>query len=184
MSTKKTIAAAAAIMAYAPAAFAAPTATVGDQPSSTVALTGVTHSVSAGLGGLNFDPNNVVAQIGDIVQWEFLPANHSVAQSSFSEPCEPLADGTGFFPGFQFAVAEGESDLVFQIVVESEKPIWYYCPQTTGNHCQKGMVGVINQNFDDPAFSLARHKELAALTNVSVVPPYIQGGEVIENPNP
>ncbi|KAG5656734.1 hypothetical protein KAF25_010287 [Fusarium avenaceum] len=158
--------------------------TARDYPDKTVTLTGVTHSVNAGLGGLRFDPDNVVAEIGDIVEWHFLPMNHSIAQSSFGEPCEPLADGTGFFAGFNFATKEGQAPDVFQLTVEDKKPIWYYCPQQKGNHCQAGMVGVINQNFDNQDFSLRRHKELAALTGVSVIPPVEQGGEVGPNPNP
>ncbi|KAM0300233.1 hypothetical protein HYE67_006459 [Fusarium culmorum] len=158
--------------------------TVRSIPDKTVTLTGVTHSVNAGLGGLRFDPDNVVAEVGDVVEWHFLPANHTVAQSSFGEPCKPLADGTGFFAGFNFATTAGQAPDVFQIVVEDSKPIWYYCAQQKGNHCQMGMVGVINQNFDNQDSSLRRHKELAALTGVSVIPPVQQGGSVIPNPNP
>lgn len=161
-----------------------PTWTHEHEATKTVSLTGVTHSVVAGLNGLNFEPNNVVAEIGDVVQWEFLPANHSVAQSSFGHPCHPLAGGSGFFPGFEFGATEGKSDNVFQIVVESHAPIWYYCPQTVGDHCKRGMVGVINQDFYNPAFSLARHTELAADTDHSIIPDTIQGGEVLFNPNP
>ncbi|KAM5341903.1 hypothetical protein ACJ41O_014934 [Fusarium nematophilum] len=160
------------------------TKTTRSYADRTVTLTGVTHSVNAGLGGLRFDPDNVVAEIGDIVEWHFLPRNHSVVQSSFGEPCEPLAGGDGFFAGFNFFTAEGQADDVFQIVVEDKKPIWYYCPQQNGNHCQSGMVGVINQNFDNQDFSLRRHKELAAQTDISVIPPVQQGGDVIPNPNP
>ncbi|POR35616.1 Uncharacterized protein TPAR_04186 [Tolypocladium paradoxum] len=165
---------------------AAPTATTTTtkDASKTVTLTGVTHSVVAGLGGLRFDPDNVVADIGDIVEWHFLPKNHSVAQSNFANPCNPLADGTSFFAGFNFVTQQNQAPDVFQLIVKDKKPTWYYCPQQTGSHCQKGMVGVINQNFDDPAFSLSKHRELAAKTNVSVVPPVQQGGKVIANPNP
>ncbi|GKU07414.1 extracellular serine-rich protein [Fusarium langsethiae] len=151
----------AAVVSAAPAS-----KTVRSTPDKTVTLTGVTHSVNAGLGGLRFDPDNVVAEVGDVVEWHFLPANHTVAQSSFGEPCEPLADGTGFFAGFNFATAQGQA------------------PDQKGNHCQMGMVGVINQNFDNQDFSLRRHKELAALTGVSVIPDVQQGGSVIPNPNP
>ncbi|KAK7217235.1 hypothetical protein V2G26_005238 [Clonostachys chloroleuca] len=165
-------------------ATAVPTPTIRAVPSTTVKLTGVTHSVTAGLGGLNFSPDNVVAEIGDVVEWHFLPLNHAVAQSSFAEPCKPLNNGTGFYSGFQFATKENQAPKVFQIVVEDKKPIWYYCPQTNGNHCQKGMVGVINQNFDNQLFSLAKHRQLAAGTGVSIIPPTIQGGAVIPNPNP
>ncbi|KAF5008886.1 hypothetical protein FDECE_4860 [Fusarium decemcellulare] len=183
MFSLKTVSAA-LLLAASVSAAPAPSKTNYDSPDKTVTLTGVTHSVNAGLGGLRFDPDNVVAEVGDIVEWHFLPANHTVAESSFGEPCEPLADGTGFFAGFNFATMEGQAPDVFQIVVEDKKPIWYYCAQQKGNHCQNGMVGVINQNFDNQDFSLRRHKELAAQTEISVIPPVQQGGAVIPNPNP
>ncbi|KAH8673870.1 extracellular serine-rich protein [Xylariales sp. PMI_506] len=168
-------------------ASAAPTttSTTGSKlPSRTVQETGVTHSVVAGRGGLRFDPDNVVAAVGDVVEWHFTAKNHSVAQSSFGEPCVPLADGTGFFSGFDFAVTEGQADDVFQILVEDDsKPIWYYCAQTVGAHCQNGMVGVINQNFNSPN-TLAAFTNLAAGTGASIIPPIVQGGQVIANPNP
>ncbi|KAJ0100735.1 hypothetical protein J7T55_000105 [Diaporthe amygdali] len=44
-----------------------------------------------------------------------------------------------------------------------------YCAQTIGNHCQKGMAGVINQDFDSPN-TLAAYKAKAAATNSSLVP--------------
>lgn len=167
---------------------AAPTTTTGNSnlPSRTVPHTGVTHSVVAGRGGaLVFDPENVVAEIGDVIEWHFLPKNHSVAQSSFGQPCVPDAalGGASFFSGFQ-PVTEGQAPDVFQIVVEDKNPIWYYCAQTNGNHCQKGMAGVINQNFDS-ANTLAAYKKAAALTGTSVVPAVIEpAGGVIPNPNP
>lgn len=164
-------------------AAALPTATSPDLISRTVSLTGVTHSVVAGLGGaLVFDPDNVVAEVGDVVEWHYLPKNHSTAQSSFGSPCQPLNTGNGFFSGFP-ATASGQAPDVFQIVVETTDPIWYYCAQTVGNHCQNGMAGVINQNFDS-ANTLAAYKAAAALTGTSGVPPVVQGGVVIPNPNP
>ena len=174
------------IAAFAVAAIvsASPTYTTADSPSKTVTLTGVTHSVVAGRGGaLIFDPDNVVAEIGDIVEWHFLPKNHSVAQSSFEQPCVPdAALAQPFFSGFQPA-ASGQAPDVFQVVVEDENPIWYYCAQTSGNHCQNGMAGVINQNYNSPN-TLAAYKLAAAQTSESIVPPTIQGGALIPNPNP
>jgi len=159
----------------------APSSTYTSTPSKTVCLTGVTHTVAVGRGGLRFDPDNVVADIGDVVEWHYLPANHSVAQSSFDKPCQPL-NGHAFNSGF-FPTKEGQNPEVFQIVVEDKTPIWYYCAQTKGNHCQSGMVGVVNQKFDTP-FTLAAHRELAAKTNVSTTLPNVQGGYRITNPNP
>ncbi|KXH59189.1 extracellular serine-rich protein [Colletotrichum salicis] len=173
------------LLAAAATVSAAPTSTTGTKtPTRTFALTGVTHSVVAGLGGLRFDPDNVVAEIGDIVEWHYLPRNHSIAESNFGNPCNPLADGSSFFSGFNFFTTEGQSANVFQIVVEDKKPIWYYCAQNAGQHCKNGMVGVINQNFDSPDFTLAKHKALAAQKGDAVIPAVQQGGFVIPNPNP
>ncbi|ROT35138.1 plastocyanin-like domain-containing protein [Sodiomyces alkalinus F11] len=172
------------LSAFAGLIAAMPTPTEHTGPSGTVPLTGVTHTVVAGRGGLRFDPDNVVAEVGDVVEWHFLPRNHAVAQSSFANPCTPLANSTGFYSGFNFAVQEGQAENVFQVVVEDGRPTWYYCPQLNGAHCQNGMVGVINQNFDSPDFDLRAHRRLAALTGVSVIPAIQQGGEVVENPNP
>ncbi|KAL4877971.1 hypothetical protein BJY04DRAFT_221545 [Aspergillus karnatakaensis] len=169
------------VFALASTVLSAPTLTQREEwtPTVSVPLTGVTHSITASLGGaLRFDPDNVVAEIGDVIEWHFLPANHTVVQSNFANPCVPLAEGTSFFPGFEFATSEGQSENVFQIVVEDKNPIWYYCPQ--GTHCQAGMSGVINQNFDGDA-TLARYKKNAVDT-VTEIPEV--NGEAICNPNP
>src|SRR5262249_789639 len=106
-------------------AILAATAVVAAPAPSPVKLTGVIHRVVAGRAGLHFDPDNVVAERGDIVEWHFLPKNHSVVQSSFGEPCRPL--GSAFFSGFM-PIAQGQAPNVFQIVIEDpHKPIWYYC---------------------------------------------------------
>ncbi|KAH8748287.1 extracellular serine-rich protein [Diaporthe sp. PMI_573] len=148
------------------------------QPRSGITVTGVTHSVLAGLGGaLVFDPENVVAEIGDVVEWYFLPKNHSVAQSSFAEPCVPQSSVIPpFFSGF-FPVDRGEADDVFRFVIKDKSPIWYYCAQTAGNRCQRGMAGVINQDFDSPN-TLAAYKAKSAKTNSSIVPSEIRGGAI------
>ena len=167
-----------------------PTAVLGSDPTSTtpsdatktLTLSGVTHSIVAGLGAARFDPDNVVAEIGDVVEWHFLPMNHSVVQSSFGKPCAPR-DENAFFSGF-FKVDQGQSENVFQIVVKDKNPLWYYCAQAAGSHCQNGMVGVINQDYNSLDFTLARHKLLAQNTCVSVAPAKVQGGEVIKNPSP
>jgi len=167
----------------APANLAATTTTTTNLASNTVPLTGVTHTVVAGLAGLHYDPENVVANVGDIIEWHYLAKNHSVVQSSFGAPCVPLAGG-GFFSGF-LPVGDGQvqNPNVFQVTITDTNPIWYYCAQTVGSHCQSGMAGVINQNFNSQN-TLANYKNAAALTSVSIAPPTIGGGNVIPNPNP
>ncbi|KAH8727434.1 Cupredoxin [Phaeosphaeriaceae sp. PMI808] len=129
--------------------------------------TGVVHQISAGFNNnLRFEPENVVAEIGDLIEFRFLPKNHSVVQSSFDKPCEPLSDGGGVFSGFNFPTSQGEAPDVFVFTVKSKEPFWYYCSQTVGNHCQGGMSGVINQNTNSDE-TLANYKKNAvnAITN-------------------
>jgi plastocyanin len=140
-------------------------------PAQHIRSTGVIHRVTAGFNGLNFEPDNISAAIGDIIEFHFLPKNHSVVQSSFSNPCQPLSPSpspntntsTGIFSGFNFATTEGEAENTFSFVVKDTKPFWYYCSQTVGNHCQMGMSGVINQDFGGKK-TLVKYKEMAVDT--------------------
>jgi hypothetical protein len=67
-----------------------------------------------------------------------------VVQASFNEPCKPL--DKGFFSGFTPTASNStESPTTFTITVtDTSRPIWAYCSQTVGDHCQKGMVFAIN----------------------------------------
>jgi plastocyanin len=63
------------------------------------------HTVKVGNDGLNIEPDVVRAGVGDTITFDFYPKNHSIAQSSWDKPCEPLSsDGdtkpifSGFFP--------------------------------------------------------------------------------------
>jgi plastocyanin len=148
--------------------------------------TGVVHRIFAGSTtanrGLHFEPQNVVAEIGDMVEFHFLPKNHTVVQSSFDAPCTPLEGG--IFSGFNFATAAGEAPNVFTFIVKDKEPFWYYCSQTAGNHCQAGMSGVINQNFNDNEKTLDKYK-VAAVNTVtkqpSADPKEMRGGFVLPN---
>ncbi|KAL9580738.1 MAG: hypothetical protein Q9212_004319 [Teloschistes hypoglaucus] len=102
--------------------------------------------VSNKKGDLIFEPNNMQAAPGSMVQFHFYPKNHSVVQSTFDQPCQPIQNNVpsamGFFSGFMPVMANASMMPSFTIMVNDTKPIWYYCSQ--GKHCQSGMVGVIN----------------------------------------
>ncbi len=67
--------------------------------------------------------------------------NHSIVQSSFSEPCQPL--GGGFFSGFVPSTSpDSPSRTSFTLTVGDKNPKWVYCSQA--DHCKKGMVHAIN----------------------------------------
>ncbi|KAL8949091.1 MAG: hypothetical protein Q9222_004781, partial [Ikaeria aurantiellina] len=102
--------------------------------------------VSNKAGALTFEPNNLQAAAGSMVQFHFYPKNHSVVQSTFDQPCQPIQNNMpsspGFFSGFMPVKPDAAMMPSYTIMVNDTKPIWYYCSQ--GKHCQQGMVGVIN----------------------------------------
>ncbi|KAL6798969.1 Cupredoxin [Trichoderma sp. SZMC 28013] len=103
-----------------------------------------TIRIDVGMSGLTFSPNDIKASVGDILEFHYYAKNHSVVAADFTTPCKPKAEG-GFYSGF-FPTASGENENVFQVEVNNTTPIWFYCSQTTGNHCGAGMVGAVNAN--------------------------------------
>jgi hypothetical protein len=103
--------------------------------------------------------------------------NHTVTQSSFADPCHPLNTNgvfNGFFSGF-VPTASSPSGSTFTIIVNDTNPIWFYCAQTTGNHCQSGMVGSINAPTTGNK-TLAAFEALAKVAGTSSTPPNVAGG--------
>lgn len=121
---------------------AAAVAVVEAAAPAAVTATSSPFKVKVGADGLTYTPSNIVADVGTQIEFEFFPKNHTVTQSSFKDPCHPLSSG-GFFSGF-VPTALSPSNTSFTITVENKTPIWFYCSQTVGTHCQKGMVGAIN----------------------------------------
>lgn len=101
-----------------------------------------THTVTVGgAGGLVFSPDQVKANIGDMVIFEFHSQNHTATQSAFTTPCDPLAGGmdTGFMANPNNTVSP-PPQVAMQVTVDT--PLWFYCRQA--NHCGKGMTFSIN----------------------------------------
>lgn len=100
----QTVTAGAAGVAAAPAqttAAVAGTETTATGATAAAAGAGATHTVTVGgPKGLAYEPNNIVANVGDMVIFTFLSQNHTVSQSAFATPCELLAGGmdSGFQP--------------------------------------------------------------------------------------
>ena len=46
-----------------------------------------------GPAGLVYDPEEVKANVGDMIVFEFLAKNHTVTQSPFDTPCKKIPDG-------------------------------------------------------------------------------------------
>jgi len=79
------------------------------------------HPITVGADAkLAFNPSVVTAAVGDTLTFSYFPKNHSVVQSSFTDPCHPLANG--FFSGFQ-PLAAGPGPIEFVVTVNDTKPI-------------------------------------------------------------
>ena len=88
-----------------------------------------------------FNPTNVTAQPGDTITFTFISKNHTVTQSSFDSPCQPL-DG-GIDSGFEPIPDNSTETLNFTITINDTSAIFFYCRQT--GHCSgDGQVFAVN----------------------------------------
>lgn len=106
------------------------------------------HVVTVGNanGSLSYSPNSITAATGDMVQFQFMPNNHTVTQSNFDNPCEPISMHTnvpGVYSGFMPVAATDMSIPTYTILINDTTPMWIYCSQA--RHCQSGMSMVINE---------------------------------------
>lgn len=150
--------------------------------ATALAGTAFSKDITVGVGNKNgdliFNPDEITAEEGDMIHFKFWPKNHSVAQSTFAAPCEPMENG--FWSGFVNTTDnEKAADTTFIYeVTNASAPIWFYCTQ--GQHCQGGMVGVINPPQNNPNRTLDAFKELAADASENVSPQATagEGGEL------
>lgn len=140
-------------------------------------------TVSNKTAGLVFSPESLQAAQGDTVTFRFWPKNHSIAQSTFQQPCAP--SNNGFWSGFVPTTStESIANWTFTYEVKNASaPVWFYCSQ--GRHCQSGMVGVINPPKSGPN-TLAAYKNASSLAQNNVSPSSVAGfgGNLTENGTP
>jgi plastocyanin len=141
-------------------------------PSVPCTRTPVTHIVEVGKNGLTYTPPYITAVPGDEVQFNFFAKNHTLVQSTFQDPCEPLING--IFAGFQPSniTANTTGFVTFKTVkfqLDTTNPLWFYCAQA--NHCQSGMTFAINP----PAGSVETFNRVAANKTKNIAP---SGGPV------
>lgn len=97
------------------------TSTIKDGETATMLAPGASHTVKVGgPGGLIYQPDQLNVPVGDTIVFEFLSANHSVTQSSFKEPCKPLAGGmdSGFQPNPNNTVSP-PPQVAMQVMVDT-----------------------------------------------------------------
>ena len=110
--------------------------------SAPLALAQQTFEVAVGPGGeFVFTPSTVTAQAGDTINFSFHPKSHTVTQSTFDAPCEPLTGGFAT----EVVATTAEGDVQNQYVLPADydgSPQWFHC--AVGPHCSLGMVFAIN----------------------------------------
>ena len=94
-------------------------------------------------------PQVLQTNVGDIVEFQFYPSNHSVVRAEYLYPCVPYEDinkgKPGFFSGFKPVDAILSNPPSWQLKINDSLPIFYYC-SAVGSCIEYGMVGVINPN--------------------------------------
>jgi plastocyanin len=118
-------------------------------PSATTSSVQQTHTINVGDGGNKFNPPITQAAVGDLIEFDFFPPNHSVVRAEYKFPCIPYEDtGTdkvGFFSGFYPVDVILSNPPKWTVLVNDSYPIFFYC-SAPGSCINFGMVGVINPN--------------------------------------
>ncbi|KAF2107782.1 hypothetical protein BDV96DRAFT_606327 [Lophiotrema nucula] len=130
-----------------------------------------------------FTPNSVTAQPGDMVAFNFVAQNHSVASSTANKPCQP--EQNAVFSDFQpipgnpnaSPNVNAANTPMFMVPITDAQPMYIYCSQA--QHCQQGMVMVINP---PSANAVSQYANKAAQANNNVSPRGgMSGGSVTNN---
>jgi plastocyanin len=137
-----------------------------------------------------FTPNSITAQPGDMVAFNFVSQNHSIASSNANTPCQPQANA--IFSDFQPIAApatngrnRGKNNRrqaatntpTFMVPIVDNQPMYIYCSQA--QHCQQGMVMVINP---PNAQAVQQYASKAAKAKNNVSPQGgLSGGQMLNN---
>ncbi|RYO76591.1 hypothetical protein DL766_005504 [Monosporascus sp. MC13-8B] len=122
----------------------ATTTTTSSSPTGTA-----THTVSVGLDH-KYIPDTIEAEVGDIINFKFYGANHSVVKAEFGQPCVPYdmihPGEESFFSG---AIEQPDGNLsplpTWTLRVNTTEPVFFYCSAPESCITWK-MIGVINPN--------------------------------------
>lgn len=146
------------------AASSAPAKTVS-APATATAIKAI-PTVTVGLNNgavLRFDPPYLpYVAVGQKIHFDFRAVNHTLTESSLYDPCKKLA-GTTVDTNFQNAnKADIPGAKPFDLVIDSDKPRFFYCKQANGTpngHCKNGMVFAVNTNAN--TFGLFQQRAMA-----------------------
>ncbi|CAK5273434.1 unnamed protein product [Mycena citricolor] len=171
---------------------------VAAQNQTVTVQVGGTATLAGGV--FQFIPSSITATNGSVVTFQFTgnPGNHSVTQSSFADPCNPLSGGfdSGWIflnstsvtaaqsPTWELTITDDSKRgalVPFRMSVQSitdaafPTAIWFYCKQLKPSpHCKAGMVGSINAPASGNTYSSFKANAVA----FTATPGQAQGGLV------
>jgi plastocyanin len=128
-------------MYYPPTQTASDSSMYGGQTGSN----GVTHTiiVAPTEGVFRYMPFSTNASVGDTVEFYWSNGQHTVTSGSAVEVCTKNDQEGNFDSGKQTA------GFQYSMVVQDEKPKWFFCG--VADHCKQGMFGGININQPNPS---------------------------------
>ncbi|KKF92976.1 hypothetical protein CFO_g4674 [Ceratocystis platani] len=118
---------------------ATPTKTPEDSPSK-IGKRAI-HTVWV---GKLFSPDQVQANIGDEVEFHFLPGVFSVVESSYTNPCH--WNGGFVSTNVLTNTDKRENSFAFVVTIQDDEPLWFY--NGASDYCMNGAVGAINSPED------------------------------------
>jgi plastocyanin len=114
---------------------------------SVLSVSATTFNVAVGdNNGLVYNPPFISgAKAGDQIVFKFTSKNHTVTQSTFTNPCVK-ASSTAIDSGFKPAMMTPQPTFTITLnPTTASAPLWFFCAQTNpANHCHAGMVFAIN----------------------------------------
>jgi len=120
-----------------------------------------THTIQAGLLDHKMRPETTEAAVGDFIEFDFYPLNHSIVRAEYGFPCIPYemtgSGKTGFFSGFNPVDKVLDKPPKYTVRVNDTEPIFFYC-SAPGSCITYGMVGGINLNS---SMSIDKQRTLA-----------------------
>ncbi|KAF2491544.1 hypothetical protein BU16DRAFT_121449 [Lophium mytilinum] len=148
------------------------TSTGTASPSSTASSAPKVIDVTVNKGSTHrFDPEDIQANVGDILSFHFYPTNHSVVKAEYGYPCVPydyVEPGSKdmFFSG-NHPMQAADAVQTWNLTVNSTEPVFFYCSALES--CNKqGMLGVINSN---DTMTLDHQRKLALEANTVQLSP-------------
>ncbi|KAG8748667.1 hypothetical protein FRC10_000058 [Ceratobasidium sp. 414] len=133
---------------------------------------GVGKDETTGKVGMGFDPSSVRPLAGDRIVFEYQAGSHSAVQSTFKDPCIPMAggynSGVQTVPDGTPVDASGLPTTVY--IVQDLNPVWFF--DQAGGLCTKGAVFSINPPLtgDQTAGQFVANAEASDPSTASVAP--------------